>query len=165
LQKIYTVRNLFNPTAFQFIKCQFQYLFTSKRSRRWSFQMKKLATAIYHRSPSKYSLLKSLFKLPSTKTISRSANSHLMDLTEKHLNILRSFVTNLSSRDRICSLPFDEIDLKSHFHYNCEKRFRQWFCQLWHYISIIWKLSSCTFFSIRGITSNWKYKKFQITMQ
>lgn len=159
LQKIDTVRNLFNPSAFEFIKCQFQYLFTSKHGHRWSFEMKRLSTAIYHRSPSTYSLLQSLFKLPSPKTISRSINSHLMDtdLTENHLNILRSFVTNLSFRDRICSLSFDEIALKSHFHYNRKKDFVDGFVDFGTISKSSETATHALVFAIRGITSNWKY--------
>jgi len=78
------------------------------------------------------------------------------DLTENYLNILRFFLTNLSSRDRICSLSFDEMTLKSHFHYNRKKDFVDGFVNYGITSQSSETSTHALVFAIRGITSNWK---------
>lgn len=93
---------------------------TKARGRRFSLEEKILCLAIYKASGAGYRYISRIFQLPSKRTLSRllrkipiksGINHYLMDN-------LKETVRTLKSKEKLCTIIFDEISLMPHLEYN-----------------------------------------------
>ena len=86
------------------------------KGRRWSFKEKVLAVSI----PRSYAYLRSLFPLPSRRTLQSLLNTvqYRTGINVHVFRVLKDSVQTMSDKDRVCCLMFDEMSIREHLHFN-----------------------------------------------
>ena len=90
------------------------------KGRRCSYKEKVLALSILKRSPRSYTFLRSLFPLPSRRSLQSLLNTvQFRTGVNAHVfSVLKDHVQTMSDKDRICCLMFDEMSIREHLHFN-----------------------------------------------
>ena len=90
------------------------------KGRRWSYKEKVLALSILKRSPRSYTFLRSLFPLPSRRSLQSLLNTvqFKTGINAHVFSVLMDHVQTMSDIDRICCLMLDEMSIREHLHFN-----------------------------------------------
>ena len=90
------------------------------KGRRWSFKEKVLAVSILKCSPRSYAFLRSLFPLPSRRTLQSLLNTIQCGtgIYAHVFRVLKDSVQKMSDKDRMCCFMFDEMSIREHLHFN-----------------------------------------------
>ncbi|XP_045462466.1 uncharacterized protein LOC123672401 [Harmonia axyridis] len=110
-----------NEATCNFIRCQIRNKNQKRNARRFTFDEKVLALALYEASPKGYRLLYKLFCLPLSRTLSRllekltfnpGLNAHIFQQLEHTVSQIKS------RQDKVCALIFDEMSLSTNLKYD-----------------------------------------------
>ena len=115
-------------------------------------QGKDLAVSVLKCSPRSYAFLRSLFPLPSRRTVHSLLNNlqFRTDINAHVFSVLRDNVQTMSNKDPICCLMFDETSIKEHL--VCTEGFEN--CGRHGRISII--ANHALVFMTRSLCKRWK---------
>jgi len=88
--------------------------------RRWSFKEKVLVVSILKHSPKSYAFLRSLFPLPSRKTLQSFLNTvqYRTGINAHVFSVFKDSVQAMSDKDGVCCLMFDKMSISEHLHFN-----------------------------------------------
>lgn len=109
-----------NRTSCNFFMSQLKQQRLPPKGRRYNVDEKILALALLKQSPKGYKYCRSIFALPSKKTVN-SMLHHIPFETGINMHIfeqLKSTVIKLKPMDRYCTIVFDEIALQPSIHYD-----------------------------------------------
>lgn len=91
----------------------------------YSNEIKQLALTIYFFGPQAYTFLKTIFQLPTIRTLRRITEKY--EIVSGLNDILFEYITfkanNLSDESKDCVLCIDEMAIKSNLYYNISKDF------------------------------------------
>ena len=127
---------------------------------KWSSKDKSNALSIYHSSPKTYRLLQKQFTLPSIKTLNRTMKN--IDIypgfSKQVLDAFKIKVSNMTPKDKLCALVFDEIALKHTLSYNNQKDFIEGYEDYGddRIIDCDSPADHATVFVARGLVPKWK---------
>lgn len=145
------------PSA-SFLASQFFCSKKRPKGRRWQLSDKVMALALYKRSPKCYSLLSSMFALPSKTTLINmmakimfepGVNGHIFDS-------LKKCVSSMEEIDRTCVLMFDEMSLHQHFEYSSRSDSISGFEDLGHLGRSSKVANHALVFMAKGLYKKWK---------
>ena len=130
---------------------------TRARGNRYTANEKMFALSLWHASPKCYRLLRSTFCLPSITTLRRSMHSIKLEpgFNPSVIDAIKKQVEHYTMKDRLVSIVFDEMSIKTFLEYN----------ERVDYVLGYEDLGDCRndsianyvmVFMIRSITSNWK---------
>ena len=147
-----------NPQSLNFFVSQLRVASVNKKSRRWSIDDKVLFISLHYQSPRAYKCLCSIFIMPQVRTIARwLENVNISSGFENDIfDNLKTRVSNMQEKDRVCSLLLDEVALKEGLYYNVKTDTIEGledFGNLGRTHSVA---NQGLVFMVRGIASNWK---------
>lgn len=89
----------------------------------YSNEIKQLALTIYFFGPRAYTFLKTIFQLPTTRTLCRISEKYeiVFGLNEILFEYISFKANNLSDDDKNCVLCVDEMAIKTNLYYNISK--------------------------------------------
>lgn len=114
------LRMKLNKTSSDFVISQLKQQSKTPRGRRYSLDEKILALALLKQSPKGYKFCRSIFALPSKKTLN-SVLQHIpfeTGINEAIFKQLKIIIEKLKTSDRHCTIVFDEISLEPSLHYD-----------------------------------------------
>jgi hypothetical protein len=81
---------------------------------------KKFWLSIVKRSPRSYAFLRSLFPLPSRRTLQSLLNNvqFRTGINAHVFSVLKDNVQTMSDKDHLCCLMFDEMSFREHLRFN-----------------------------------------------
>lgn len=154
------LKDLLNATQYEFVLSQLKAAkVKDKRGRRWSPKDKSMALNIYLHSPSAYSILRKFFAFPCKNTLQRSTGriGKKEGLCPKVLDILTAKSKKMDPKDKLCTLVFDEMAIKSYLSYNADLDSVDGFESAKRQDGTAPQLATqALVFMIRGICKNWK---------
>ena len=91
-----------------------------QKGRRWTYSDKVMALSLYHQGPRAYKFCQSVFALPSVPSLRRwlSGIEIRPGFSATVFDMLASRVAEMTPRDRLCIVTFDEMSLRSSLTYN-----------------------------------------------
>lgn len=95
----------------------------SRKGHRYTNEMKALCLTLYHQSPKCYRLLKKMFRLPSVQTL-RNCMQKVNIRPGFHHSILEGLkakVENMSEKQKLCAIVYDEMAIKENLVYDVER--------------------------------------------
>ena len=128
------------------------------KGRRWSYKEKVLAVSILKRSPRSYAFLRSLFPLPSRRTLQSLLNAvqFRTGINAHVFSILKDTVQTMSVKDRMCCLMFDEMSIREHLHFNQKIDCIEGFEDLGRHGRTSNIANHALVFMLRGLRKRWK---------
>lgn len=107
----------------QFIQSQYRLASGHKKGRRYNNNDKEFALALYYSSTKSYSLLQTLFCLPSISSLRLWLSSlHVTcGINSSVLQLLKIKAQKLKPEEKVISLVFDEISLQEHLNYDARQ--------------------------------------------
>ena len=131
---------------------------TKKRGHKWSDDNKRLALSLYHQSPKCYRLLMKVLCLPSISTLKRVYQS--VDIrpgfNQGVLDAMKQVVANMSSKQRMCALVFDEMSIKKNMTYDVKNDCVEGFQDLGSLGRKAQVANHAGVFMVRGLVDKWK---------
>lgn len=117
LQKL---RSKLNVDQYEFVLSQIRAGLVTPSSRRWTRADKAFAWSIYSHSAAAYMLLRQILPLPSKNTLRKSIRNVAVGdgCCPVLFNALTEQVKDMNEVDKICTLSFDEMSIKTHLSYN-----------------------------------------------
>jgi hypothetical protein len=114
------ISNSLNAEAVRFLAAISRNSRHKPKGRRWNIEEKILAVALFKRSPKSYTLLHTLFPLPSGRTLQSLLNTvHFRTGINTHVfDALRHSLQKMSEKDRYCCLLFDEMSIRENVWFN-----------------------------------------------
>lgn len=102
------------------------------RGRRYSFSEKSLALAWYKQSPKSYNFVSMIFPLPTYSVLCTHSAKILFEagLNGSLLKFIKDTVADMPEKDRLCTISWDEISLKTHLEYLPTKQYIDGFLDL-----------------------------------
>ena len=128
------------------------------KGRRWSYKENILAVSILKRSPRSYAFLRSLFPLPSRRTLQsllstvqfrKGINAHVF-------SVLKDSVQTMSDKDSMCCLMFDEMSIGEHLHFNQKSDCTEGFEDFGGHGRTSRIANHALVFMLRGLRKRWK---------
>ena len=106
--------------ASNFVLTQIRISKLPKHGRRWTFSEKSFALAFYHTSRKAYSLLSSIFTMPSPRTLSVAMHNVNIcpGISSNLMQLFNIKVKNMNEHEKLCALLVDEISLKKSLNYD-----------------------------------------------
>jgi len=128
------------------------------KGRRWSFKEKVLAVSILKCSPRSYAFLRSLFPLPSRRTLQSLLNTIQCGtgIYAHVFRVLKDSVQTMSDKDRVCCLMFDEMSIREHLHFNQKIDCIEGFEDLGRHGRTSNTANHALVFMLRGLCKRWK---------
>jgi len=107
------------PTS-EFLASFFRNIRHKPKRRRWSLKEKVLALSLQKRSPKSYTFLRSLFPLPSRRSLQSILNtvSFRIGINAHVFNTFIRTLQTMSDGDKVCCLIFDEMSIRENLHFN-----------------------------------------------
>lgn len=104
------------PEQFQFVQLQLRNAKRSSKGKRYKFEDKSLALAIFKQSPKCYRFLSKMFDLPSKQTLNKhSAKIRFQEgVSPKLMQYIKDTVATLDKVDKNVTIAWDEMALIAH---------------------------------------------------
>ncbi|KAJ6642789.1 hypothetical protein Bhyg_07743, partial [Pseudolycoriella hygida] len=112
--------NKFNKQQLEFFKMQIFNSGKNINGRRYNDNQKSLSLSIHKQSPKNYHFLRRFLILPGKTTLGRH-RAHLVfqsGIDPRLMNIVKLKVKELTEKQKISTLSWDEVSLKPHIDYN-----------------------------------------------
>lgn len=105
-----------NPDQLNFIKLQIKNAGKKPRGKRFSFEHKCMALAIYKQSPKCYRFLSRMFDLPSKQTLNKHSAiiQFKVGINPKLMAYIKKTVSEMNDLDKNVMLSWDEMALTAH---------------------------------------------------
>ena len=142
----------------KFIKTQVKMSKRTKKGYRWPAQEKTLALSIYYHSKKAYKILGKIFKLPSKSTLHRvlQRTNVIPGFSEKVFDALKLKAATMTEDDKICTLIFDEMSLKTGLSYTKGSDTVEGFEDFGDLGKTKYIANHALAFVIRGVKQKWK---------
>ncbi len=146
-----------NTVTRNFILSQLRLQQKKSKGRRFTTDEKILSLSLFKRGPRVYKLLRSMFALPSRKTLMQMLNQIPLNvgINTAIIESLEESVQKLISLDRYCAVLFDEMILRPGLQYNTRTDFIVGF-QDTGYERKTTFADHAFVFMVRGIRRRWK---------
>jgi len=147
-----------NAEAVRLLAAIFRNSKHKPRGRRWNFEEKILALSLLKRSPKSYTLLHTLFPLPSGRTLQSLLNTvqFRTGINTHVFDALRHSVQKMSEKDRYCCLLFDEMSIRENFRFNQKLNCIEGFEDLGSQGRTCNMANHALLFMVRGLHRKWK---------
>ena len=141
-----------------FIESQLRVVDKKKKAVRWTEKDKTTALSIYHASPKAYRILKTIFCLPSVRTMRRAVQGIQIfpGFSENILQALSLKVHSLPANHALCALIFDELSIKEMVSYDKERDRVEGLEDFGDHGRSAHAANHATVFMVRGLLTNWK---------
>jgi len=128
------------------------------KGKRWSYKEKVLAVSILKRSPRSYTFLRSLFPLPSRRSLQSLLNTVQFGtgINAHVFSVLKVNVQTMSDKDRMCCLMFDEMSIRGHLHFNQKIDCIEGFEEIGRHGRTSNIANHALVFMLRGLRKRWK---------
>jgi hypothetical protein len=152
------ISNSLNAEAVRLLAAIFRNSRHKPRGRRWNFEEKILALSLLKRSPKCYTLLQTLFPLPSGRTLQSLLSAvHFKTGINTHVfDALRHSVQKMSEKDRYCCLLFDEMSIRENVRFNQKFNCIEGFEDLGSQGRTCNIANHALLFMVRGLHRKWK---------
>ena len=146
--------------AHNFIAQQVKHLASNvnRKGIRWSSQTKAFSLTLYHQSPKCYKMLRSIFSLPTIRTLKQEMQK--LDIKPGfHPSILTGMqekVKNFSEKQKLCAIIFDEMSLKEAITYSPQKDRMDGSEDFGEEGTTKYVANHACVFMVRGIVEKWK---------
>ncbi|KAJ4425383.1 hypothetical protein ANN_27998 [Periplaneta americana] len=126
--------------------------------RRWTRDEKVVSLSLYERSPKSYAFLRSLYPLPSKRSLQYVLNAiHFgTGINANVFKALKDTVQKMSDEDRVCSLLFDEMSIRENLHYNRKLDRIDGFEDHGSGVRTDLRANHALVFMVRGLREKWK---------
>lgn len=155
---IESLKTKLNGTQFAFFKSQLKLSKFDKRGRRYDGHEKKLALSLYIRSPQAYRLMTKFFLLPSERSLVRWRKSVRTDpgFCDETLSLLEQRSYQMTRRQKIIVLSFDEVQLKKGLDYDQVRDKIEGYVDYGDDVADKSRASHALTFMIHGLFDKWK---------
>ena len=112
--------NYFDGQKLQFLSSQIRLANRKGKGKRYTETDKKIALALYLKSPQAYRLLSKMFSLPSTRSLARWKETMKTSsgFNSETLQMIRLLSKGMTTQDKIVVLTFDEMQVKKGLDYD-----------------------------------------------